>query len=136
MFVRFGKWLEARARGRAYETLSSLLELEADRAVKITENGEQSIFASRVVVGDLLRVRPGEKIPVDGEVVEGQSVVNESMLTGESVPVEKTAGDRVTGATVNQSGVITLRATRVGGDTVLSQIVRMVEAAQADRAPI
>ncbi len=136
VFVRFGKWLEARARGRAYETLSSLLQLEADRAVKVTEKGEHSTPASQVVTGDLLRVRPGEKIPVDGEVVEGQSAVDESMLTGESVPVEKTKGDRVTGATVNQSGVITLRATRVGGDTVLSQIVRMVEEAQADRAPI
>jgi Cu+-exporting ATPase len=136
VFVRFGKWLEARARGRAYETLSSLLELEADHAVRVTTDGEQSIPASQVATGDLLRVRPGEKIPVDGEVVEGQSAVDESMLTGESVPVEKTVGDRVTGATVNQSGVITLRATRVGGDTVLSQIVRMVEDAQADRAPI
>src|SRR4029078_7049412 len=96
---------------------------------------EEDVPLTHVQVGDLLRVRPGEKIPVDGDVIEGHSSVDESMITGEPIPVEKLPGDRVTGATVNGTGSLLMRATRVGKDTMLSQIVRMVAAAQRSRAP-
>jgi Cu+-exporting ATPase len=135
-FIRLGKYLEARARGKAGEALKKLLTLQADKARLLTEEGEKEVPSSMVVVGDLVLVRPGETVPVDGEIVEGASSLDESMVTGESVPVEKSAGDAVTGATINQSGVLTVRATRVGQETLLAQIVRMVQEAQADKAPI
>jgi Cu+-exporting ATPase len=135
-FIRLGKYLEARARGRAGEALKKLLRLQADKARLITEVGEKEIPASMVRVGDLLLVRPGETIPTDGVVEEGSSSVDEAMVTGESVPVDKMAGDAVTGATINRTGLIRVRATRVGEETLLSQIVKMVQEAQGDKAPI
>ena len=135
-FIRLGKWLEARARGKASQALRQLLALQADRACLLVDGREEEVPASRVKVGDLVVVRPGDRIPVDGTVAEGASAVDESMVTGESVPVAKAPGDPVTGATVNTSGRLVVRATRVGEETVLAQIVRMVAAAQADKAPI
>ena len=135
-FIRLGKYLEAHARGKAGEALKKLLRLQADKARIITEEGEQEIPASMVRIGDLLLVRPGETIPTDGEIVEGTTSVDESMVTGESLPVEKQIGDTVTGATIGKTGVIKVRATRVGEETLLAQIVRMVQEAQAEKAPI
>lgn len=136
LFIRFGKWLEARAKGKAGAALKKLLQLQADRAVLLDGDNEKEVLASQVQVGDLLLLRPGEKIPVDGEVVEGSASVDESMITGESVPVIKEPGSLVTGATLNQTGRLVVRATRVGKQTLLAQIVRMVEEAQGDKAPI
>jgi len=135
-FLLLGRYFEARAKGRASGAIRRLLELGAKEARVVVDGEERSVPVERVRVGDLLRVRPGEKIPVDGEVVEGASAVDESMLTGESVPVEKRAGDRVAGATVNSHGVLVLRASAVGADTALSQIVRLVEEAQGTKAPV
>jgi Cu+-exporting ATPase len=136
LFVRLGKYMEARAKGQAGRALESLAALQADRARIISGDTEREIPASDVQVGDLIRVRPGEKIPVDGEIVEGETAVDESIVTGEAIPVEKSPGDTVTGATMNTVGLLVIRATRVGEETVLSQIVRLVETAQADKAPI
>jgi Cu+-exporting ATPase len=135
-FIRFGKWLEARAKGKASQALRRLLQLQADRATLLVEGEEREVPASSVRVGDRVVVRPGEKVPVDGEVESGESAVDESMVTGEAVPVEKGPGDAVTGATINRTGRLVVRATAVGEETVLSQIVRMVEEAQGDKAPI
>lgn len=135
-FIRLGKYLEARARGKAGEALRKLLHLQADKARLVTDDGEKDVPASIIRVDDIVVVRPGETIPVDGEVIDGNSVVDESMVTGESMPAQKKFGDTVTGATINRSGVIWVRATRVGEATLLSQIVRMVRAAQGDKAPI
>ncbi|CAH2030496.1 heavy metal translocating P-type ATPase [Trichlorobacter ammonificans] len=135
-FIRLGKYLEARARGKAGEALKKLARLQADRARLVTADGEQEIPASLVRVGDLVVVRPGETIPVDGEVVEGRSSADEAMITGESLPVPKQPGDSVTGATLNQNGRLVVRATRTGETTLLSQIIRMVRDAQGDKAPI
>ena len=135
-FIRLGKYLEARARGKAGEALKKLLHLQADKARLVTPDGEKEVPASMVRVGDLVAVRPGETIPVDGEVVEGSSSVDEAMVTGESLPVKKQIGDSVTGATINKNGVLTVRATRIGEETLLAQIVRMVRDAQGDKAPI
>ncbi|RNC73234.1 MAG: copper-translocating P-type ATPase [Desulfuromonadales bacterium] len=135
-FIRLGKYLEARARGKAGEALKKLLRLQADRARLVTGEGEREVAASALRVGDLVRVLPGETVPVDGEVVEGSSTLDESMVTGESVPVTKRPGDGVTGATVNGRGVLLVRATRIGEEALLAQIVRMVREAQADKAPI
>ncbi|GFE60093.1 copper-translocating P-type ATPase [Geobacter sp. AOG2] len=135
-FIRLGKYLEARARGKAGEALKKLLHLQADKARLVTEEGEREVPASLIRVGDVVLVRPGQAIPVDGEIIEGNGAVDESMVTGESLPVEKKAGDTVTGATINKSGVLRVRATRVGEATLLSQIVRMVREAQGDKAPI
>jgi copper-transporting P-type ATPase V len=132
-FLSLGRYFEARARGRAGDAIRTLLDLGAKQARLVRDEGEVLVPVEQVVVGDLVRVRPGEKLPVDGEVVEGASAVDESMLTGESVPVEKVSGDRVAGATVNAGGVLTLRATAVGADTALAQIVRLVEDAQAGK---
>jgi Cu+-exporting ATPase len=136
LFIRFGKWLEARAKGRAGAALKTLLQLQADQAVLLKDGKEIPVPAARVRSGDLLLVRPGEKIPVDGEIVSGRSAIDESMMTGESLPVNKETGDPVIGATINHSGRLTVRATQVGEQTVLAQIVRMVEEAQGDKAPI
>ena len=135
-FIRFGKWLEARAKGKASQALKSLLRLQADRALLLVDGKEEDVPAGQIRVGDRVVVRPGEKIPVDGIVIEGASAVDESMVTGESLPVEKGPGSEVTGATINTSGRLVVEAARVGNETVLAQIVRMVEAAQGDKAPI
>jgi len=136
-FIRFGKWLEVRARGRAGAALRSLLQLQADRAVRLTDDdGEEEIAASEVRLGDRLLVRAGETLPTDGRILEGSGAIDESMLTGESMPVAKEPGDEVAGATVNVSGRLVIEATRVGGETTLARIVRMVQEAQADKAPI
>jgi cation-transporting ATPase V len=135
-FLVLGRYFEARAKGRAGQAIRALLELGAKEARVLRDGREVMVPAEQVVVGDLLRVRPGEKVPTDGEVVDGASAVDESMLTGESVPVEKAVGDPVIGATVNTSGVLTVRATRVGAETALAQIVRLVEDAQASKGHI
>ena len=124
-FIRLGKYLEARARGKAGEALKKLLHLQADKARLVTAEGEKEVPASVIRVGDLVAVRPGETIPVDGEVVEGTSSVDEAMVTGESLPVAKQAGDTVTGATINKNGRLIIKATRIGEETLLAQIVRM-----------
>jgi Cu+-exporting ATPase len=135
--VLLGQVLELRARRQTSSALKSLLGLAPKTARVINENGrEEDVPIERIRTGDLLRVRPGEKAPADGIVVEGASSVDESMITGESIPVEKTAGTRVTGATVNGTGSFVMRAERVGRDTLLSQIVRVVSEAQRTRAPI
>jgi cation-transporting ATPase V/Cu+-exporting ATPase len=135
-FLTLGRYLEARARGRAGQAIRALLELGAKQARVLRDGVEVLVPVEQVTVGDLLRIRPGEKIPVDGEVLDGASAVDESMLTGESVPVDKAAGDRVAGATVNTSGVMTVQATAVGADTALAQIVRLVEQAQAGKGEL
>ncbi|HEX2159253.1 MAG TPA: heavy metal translocating P-type ATPase [Actinomycetes bacterium] len=135
-FVVLGRFFEARAKGRAGQAIRALLELGAKEARVVRDGREVMVPVEQVAVGDLLKVRPGEKVPTDGEVVTGASAVDESMLTGESVPVEKAVGDAVTGATVNTSGVLTVRATRVGAETALAQIVRLVEEAQASKGHI
>jgi cation-transporting ATPase V len=135
-FVVLGRYFEARAKGRAGQAIRALLELGAKEARVLRGEQEVMVPVEQVEVGDLLRVRPGEKVPTDGQVVAGASALDESMLTGESVPVEKAPGDPVTGATVNTSGVLTVRATRVGAETALAQIVRLVEDAQASKGQI
>ena len=135
-FIRLGKYLEARARGKAGEALRKLLHLQADKARLVTDAGEKEVPASIIRVGDVVLVRPGETIPVDGELIDGSGAVDEAMVTGESMPVIKKPGDSVTGATINRSGVLRVRATRVGEATLLAQIVRMVREAQGDKAPI
>jgi cation-transporting ATPase V/Cu+-exporting ATPase len=135
-FLTLGRYLEARARGRAGQAIRALLELGAKQARVLRDGTEVMVPVEQVAVGELLRVRPGEKVPVDGEVLEGASAVDESMLTGESAPVDKAPGDRVAGATVNTSGVLTVRATAVGADTALAQIVRLVEQAQAGKGQL
>jgi len=134
--VALGRWLEARARGRTSEAIRRLVSL-APRTTRALRNGvEVDVPTSEVVVGDLVRIRPGERVPVDGEVVEGASTIDESMLTGESLPVEKAPGASVFGGTVNRTGSFVFRATRVGGETTLARIVKLVEEAQGSRAPI
>jgi len=135
-FVTLGRYFEARARGRAGQAIRALLELGANQARVLRDGAEVLVPVEQVTIGDLLRIRPGEKVPVDGEVLEGTSAVDESMLTGESVPVDKAPGDRVAGATVNTSGVLTVQATAVGADTALAQIVRLVEQAQAGKGQL
>ncbi|HLC48468.1 MAG TPA: heavy metal translocating P-type ATPase [Candidatus Norongarragalinales archaeon] len=135
-FVLLGKYLEAFTKGKASDAIKKLMGLSPKAAVVIRKGKELKIPIEQVVVGDLIRVRPGEKIPVDGVVVSGDSTIDESMLTGESMPVEKTKGAKVFGATINRHGTITFKAEKVGKDTVLSQIVKIVEEAQGTRAPI
>jgi Cu+-exporting ATPase len=135
-FIRLGKYLEARARGKASEALKKLLHLQADKAILVTDNGEKEVPASVIRVGDVVLVRAGDIIPVDGEVVVGGGAVDESMVTGESLPILKKPGDPVSGATVSTNGVMRIRATRIGEATLLSQIVKMVREAQGDKAPI
>ena len=135
-FIRLGKYLEVRARGKAGEALKKLLHLQADKARLVTDQGEREVPASSIVVGDVVLVRPGEVIPIDGKVIEGGGAVDESMVTGESRPVRKDVGDSVTGATISCSGALHVRATRIGEATLLAQIVTMVRQAQADKAPV
>jgi Cu+-exporting ATPase len=134
--VLLGQVLELRARAATGKAIRALLGLAPKTARRVRDGREEDVPLTDVHVGDILRIRPGEKIPVDGSVVEGRSSVDESMITGEPVPVEKADGDKVTGATVNGTGANLMRAERVGRDTMLSQIVRMVAAAQRSRAPI
>ena len=135
-FLVLGRYFEARAKGRAGAAIRALLELGAKEARVLRDGTEVLVPVDRLVVGDLFRVRPGEKIPTDGDVVDGASAVDESMLTGESLPVEKRVGDRVVGATVNAGGAMTVRATAVGAQTALAQIVTLVEEAQAGKGEI
>ncbi len=134
--ILLGKFLEARARGRTSEAIRRLLGLQAKTARVIRDGLEQDVPVEEVVRGDLVLVRPGEKIPVDGTVVEGRTAIDESMITGESLPAEKGPGDEVVGATLNKMGAIRFEATRVGKDTALAQIVRLVQEAQGSKAPI
>jgi P-type Cu+ transporter len=134
--ILLGRFLEARAKGRTSEAIRRLMDLQARIARVIRDGEEMDVPIEEVRVGDLVAVRPGEKIPIDGTVAEGRSSVDESMLTGESLPVEKGPGDEITGATVNGTGSFRFRVTRVGGDTVLAQIIRLVEEAQGSKAPI
>ena len=131
-----GRYLENRARGHTSDAIRQLIGLQPNTARVIRQGTECDISIESVVVGDIVVVRPGEKIPVDGEVVAGSSTVDESMVTGESLPVEKRAGETVIGATINKTGSFRFRAARVGKDTVLAQIVQLVQAAQGSKAPI
>ena len=134
--ILFGRWLEARAKGRAAGAVKALMRLQPATARVLREGGEREVPIDQVAVGDLVRVRPGDRVPVDGVLIDGASAIDESMVTGESLPVEKTVGDRVIGATMNASGSFVMRAERVGRDTTLSQIVTLVEQAQGSKAPI
>lgn len=134
--ITVGKMLEARSKGKTTDALKSLMKLSPKTAVVEKEGKETEVPVEQVRIGDVFVVRPGENIPVDGIVLEGNSAVNEAALTGESIPVDKQAGDRVSAATINQSGFIRCEATRVGEDTTLSQIIRMVSDAAATKAPI
>ncbi len=131
--VLMGRWMEARAKKRTAAAITALAGLSPKTARVLRDGTERDIPVDEVVPGDLVRVRPGEKLPVDGVVTEGASTVDESMLTGESLPVTKTAGDQVIGATLNRTGSIIFRATAVGRDTALAQIVRLVEDAQGGK---
>ena len=134
--ILLGRWLEARAKKQMGVAITALMGLQPRTARVIRDASEQDVPIESVMVGDLVRVRPGEKVPVDGTVEQGVSTVDESMLTGESLPVDKTTGDQVIGATLNGSGSFVMRATRVGRDTALAQIVRLVEEAQGSKAPM
>ncbi len=134
--IKLGKYLEARAKGRTSEAIKKLMGLRAKTAHVIRDGDELEISADDVKIGDIVLVRPGEKIPVDGVVIEGYSAVDESMLTGESMPVEKRSGDVVIGATLNKLGFFRFEATKVGKETALSQIIHLVEEAQGSKAPI
>ena len=134
--ILLGKWFEARAKGQTSDAVRALLGLRAETARMVRGGVETEVPIEDVTVGDVVRVRPGEKVPVDGVVTEGTSYVDESMVTGEPVPVEKTGGAAVVGGTVNQAGALLVRTTHVGADTVLAQIVRLVEEAQASRPAI
>lgn len=134
--IKIGKFLEARAKGRTSEAIKKLMGLRAKTACVIRDGVESEIPADEVRVGDVVLARPGEKIPVDGVVVEGRSTVDESMLTGESLPVEKKPGDPLIGATLNKQGLLKFEAVKVGKETALAQIIRLVEEAQGSKAPI
>jgi len=134
--ILLGRFFEARSKGRASGAITRLLELGAKEAHVLRDGIEHTVAVGEIVAGDRLIVRPGEKVPTDGRIVEGRSSFDESMLTGESMPVDKGPGDEVFGATINQQGMAIVEAIRVGGDTALAQIVRLVEDAQATKAPI
>jgi Cu2+-exporting ATPase len=134
-FVLLGHWFEMRARGGANDAIRALLDLAPPKAVVIRDGRELELPTAEVVVGDLLLIRPGSKVPVDAEVVEGESSVDESMVTGESLPVSKRSGDKLVGATINKQGTLRARATAVGSDTALAQIVKLVQEAQNSKAP-
>ena len=134
--VLLGKYLESSAKGRTSQAIQSLLELVPSQATVIRYGEAVTIDTEDIRVGDIIRIKPGERMPVDGLVIEGQTFVDESMMTGESIPIEKKVGDTITSATINQNGSIDYQATRVGSDTTLAQIVRLVEEAQGSKAPI
>ncbi|MDD4588725.1 MAG: HAD-IC family P-type ATPase, partial [Heliobacteriaceae bacterium] len=135
-FVRLGKYLEAKAKGRAGQALKRLLELQADKARLLVNGEEKEVAATDLKIGDVVLVKPGEKIPVDGEIIAGRASIDEAMLTGESIPVDKGTGDTVFGATINRSGRIKVKTNRTGKDTVLSGIIKMVADAQGVKPPI
>lgn len=134
--ILLGRFLEARAKAGTSEAIKKLIGLQAKTARVIRGSKEMDILIEQVVVGDVIRVRPGEKIPVDGVIIEGESSIDESMVTGESMPVDKTKGDSVVGATINKTGTFNFKAAKVGKDTLLSQIIKLVEEAQGSKAPI
>lgn len=134
--ITLGKYFETVSKGRTSSAITKLMGLAPKTAHVLRAGTEQEISIDEVAVGDVVLVRPGEKIPVDGDIIAGSSAVDESMITGESLPTEKTVGDTVVGASINKSGAFRMRATKVGKDTTLSQIIRLVENAQADKAPI
>lgn len=134
--ILLGKLFEVRAKGKTSQAIQKLLDLQAKTARVVRDGEEQEIPVEEVLEGDVVIVRPGEKIPVDGEIIEGQSAIDESMLTGESIPIDKTSGDTVIGATINKNGALQINATKVGKDTALAQIVRVVEEAQGSKADI
>jgi Cu+-exporting ATPase len=134
--VSLGKYLEAHSKVRTSDAIRQLMRLAPDRATLVRGDVQEEILVEEIVAGDILMVRPGERLPVDGVVVKGASSVDESMLTGESMPVSKGEGDKVVGATLNANGVLQIRAERVGGDTVLARIIKMVREAQGSKAPI
>jgi len=134
--ILLGKYLEARAKGQTGEAIKKLMGMQARTARVVRDGHEMDVPVESVAIGDLVLVRPGEKVPVDGEVLEGRSALDESMITGESIPVEKGPGDQVIGATINKTGSFRFRATKVGRDTMLAQIIRLVEDAQGSKAPI
>lgn len=136
IFITLGRYLEARARGRTSEAIRKLIGLQAKTSRVLVAGEEREVPIEEVAVGDIVVVRPGEKIPVDGEILEGSSAVDESMLTGESIPTEKGPGDSVIGATLNKTGSFHFRAARVGADTALAQIIKLVENAQTAKPPI
>lgn len=135
-FVLLGKWLETKAKGRTSDAIRALMGLRAKTARVIRNNVTHDIPVDDVVKGDIILVRPGETIPVDGTITKGSSAIDESMLTGESIPVEKKIGDRVTGATMNKTGSFEFRAERLGEESTLAQIIRLIEEAQSSKAPI
>ncbi len=135
-FVILGKWLEIRTKGKTGDAIKKLMGLQAKTARVIRNGSTQDIQIKDVVHGDIVLVRPGEKIPVDGEIIKGSSAVDESMITGESIPAEKRVGDSVIGSTVNKTGSFEFKATRVGSETALAQIIRLIEDAQGSKAPI
>src|SRR3989344_5503257 len=134
--ITLGKYLEARAKSHTSDAIKKLVQLQAKTARVIRDGKEIDVPIEEVMVGDLIRVRPGEKIPVDGIITEGESSIDESMVTGESIPVDKTVGAQVIGATINKSGSFIMKATKVGSDTMLAQIINLVEEAQGSKAPI
>ncbi|EJS58665.1 copper-translocating P-type ATPase [Bacillus cereus] len=134
--IILGKLFEAKAKGRSSEAIKKLMGLQAKTATVVRDGAEIKILIEEVVAGDIVYVKPGEKIPVDGEIVEGKSAIDESMLTGESIPVDKTIGDVVIGSTINKNGFLKVKATKVGRDTALAQIIKVVEEAQGSKAPI
>jgi Cu+-exporting ATPase len=136
VLILLGRFLEARAKGQTSEAIRKLMSLQAPTARVVRDNAELEFPVDEVVVGDLVIVRPGEKVPVDGVIQDGRSAVDESMLTGESLPAEKGPGDEVIGATLNRTGAFTLKASKVGRDTMLAQIIRLVQEAQGSKAPI
>jgi len=136
VFILLGRMLEALAKGRTSESIRKLLELQPKTALVVRDGKEQGIPVEEVIVGDTVIVKPGGNVPVDGVVLEGSSSVDQSLLTGESIPVEKNVGDEVIGGTMNKSGWLKFKATRVGADTALAQIVRLVEEAQGSKAPV
>lgn len=135
VFILLGHWLEMRARAGASAAIRALLDLAPPRATVLRDGRELEISTADVVFGDIVVLRPGNKLPVDGEVIEGESTIDESMLTGESMPVSKKVGDQVIGATINKSGTLKYRSTKVGADTALAQIVKLVQEAQNSKAP-
>lgn len=134
-FVLFGHWMEMRSRKGTSESLRALFDLVPPQATVIRDGKEISILSAEIIKNDIVVVRPGDKVPVDGEVVEGESTIDESLVTGESIPVAKTVGDSVVGGAVNVTGLLKFKATKVGSETVLAQIIKMVETAQNSKAP-
>ncbi|MBD1380473.1 heavy metal translocating P-type ATPase [Metabacillus arenae] len=134
--IILGKLFEAKAKGRSSEAIKKLMGLQAKTATVLRDGQELNIPIEEVITGDIVYVKPGEKVPVDGEIVEGRSALDESMITGESIPVDKTVGDGVIGSTINKNGFLKVKATKVGKDTALAQIIKVVEEAQGSKAPI